>query len=282
MLLGQAFESGLLIFDRAFFGSLEILGLVNVAYFHWRMEAAIDIDLIVMGSDCGRSNKSHWVDIRNTSLRQLLRDRGKERTSMLLRHQETASIFIKTLYLMLTKLIQRHLLLGSWALLEIGRLDWYVWGACIADRLRCVIRHVLLIGSDCLTIHSRLMLLFERVDVRQQRRYQILLLLIGGHSGLSRDVLDKLANVRLHRCCTGLHLLMAVIGIDTNKRKMSIARRTRAHLIEQRLMRLGRSQWMLVLMLDIRCRRSRNICTWQHILSHWYNRRMVRLTILHH
>jgi len=86
------------------------------------------------------------------------------------------------------------------------------------------------------------MLLFERVDVRQQRRYQILLLLIGGHSGLSRDVLDKLANVRLHRCCTGLHLLMAVIGIDTNKRKMSIARRTRAYLIEQRLMRLGRSQ----------------------------------------
>jgi len=59
MLLGQAFESGLLIFDRAFIGSLEILGLVNVAYFHWRMKAAIDIDLIVMGSDCGRSNKSH-------------------------------------------------------------------------------------------------------------------------------------------------------------------------------------------------------------------------------
>ena len=45
---------------------------------------------------------------------------------MLLRHQETASIIIKTLYLMLPKLIQRHLLLGSWALLEIGRLDWYV------------------------------------------------------------------------------------------------------------------------------------------------------------
>jgi len=59
MLLGQAFESGLLIFDRAFFGSLEILGLVNVAYFHWRMEDASDIDLIVMSSDCGRSNKSH-------------------------------------------------------------------------------------------------------------------------------------------------------------------------------------------------------------------------------
>lgn len=130
------------------------------------MEPASDIDLIVMSSHCDRSNESHLIDIRNTSLRQLLWNRCKERSSMLLRHQETTSIFIKTLCLMLTILIQRHLLLTSCTLLEICRLDWYMLGPCIADRLRCIIRHVLLIGADYLTIHSRLMLLLERVDVR--------------------------------------------------------------------------------------------------------------------
>ena len=63
---------------------------------------------------------------------------------------------------------------------------------------------------------------------------------------------------------------------------MCITGRTRAHLIEQRLMGLGWSQLMLVLILNIRCRRSRNICTWKHVLSHLDNRLMVWLTILHH
>lgn len=97
---------------------------------------------------------------------------------------------------------------------------------------------MLLIGSNGLTIESRLVLLLERVDVREQRRNNILLLLmIGGQSCLRRDVLHRLPNVRLHSLCVRLHLLVAIGAIQANKRKMSVARLTSTHLIEQGLMR---------------------------------------------
>lgn len=157
---------------------------------------------------------------------------------MLLRHQKTTGIFAKILGLMLTVLIKRYLLLSSSILLEITWLNRQILRACKAHWLWSVVVDVLLVLTDILTIHYRLMLFLKRIDVRQQRGDQILLLLIWGHSGLSRNVLDMLTNIRWHRCCRRLHLLMAAVVIKTNKRKVSWARWCRANLIEQRWMRL--------------------------------------------
>lgn len=101
---------------------------------------------------------------------------------------------------MLTKLVERHLLLGSCALLKIVCLDWHIGRACVIKWLRSIVGQVLLLkGTNGLTIESRLMLLLERIDVREQRRNDILLLLmIGGKSRLSRNVLDRLSDIRLH------------------------------------------------------------------------------------
>ena len=168
---------------------------------------------------------------------------------------------------MLTKLVDRHWLMARCTLLKITSLDRHVRGACIVQGLRCVVRQMLLVSSNGLTIESRLMLLLERIDIREQRRYNVLLLLmIASQSCLSRDVLHRLPDVRLHIGSVWLHLLMAVVGTQANKRKMSITRLAMIHRIKQGLMGwLGRGQCRLILLLDITRRLSLNIGIWYHV-----------------
>lgn len=96
---------------------------------------------------------------------------------------------------------------------------------------------LLRIGTDGLALEVRLMLLLEGVDVRQKRIDEILLLLlISGHSRLSREVMLGLSTIGLKRSSSGWNLMRwAIVCRKTHHMRMNTSRRANCHLVQKRL-----------------------------------------------